>query len=39
VEGIKKGGKNTAFVIILTISYEKPKSKIRRDLSSASLFP
>ncbi|HEY1165269.1 MAG TPA: hypothetical protein VGE90_08870 [Chitinophaga sp.] len=24
----KKGGKNTALVIILTISYEKPRSKI-----------
>jgi hypothetical protein len=24
----KKGGKNTAFVIILTISYEKPEPKI-----------
>jgi hypothetical protein len=26
----KKGGKNTALVIILTISYEKPRTKIYR---------
>jgi len=28
----KKGGKNTALVIILTISYEKPRSKIEQHI-------
>ena len=36
---MKNGGKNTAVVIILTISYEKPEPKIGWFLCLATLFP